>query len=441
MRIAWFTTYGGRSAIADFSHDVVEALGAEHEVELWVPEARGPLRAPVAPIVRFTRNPLALRRLHRADAVVYNVGNDVASHRAVMAVARARPGVVVLHDAVMRHYYGGLVADRSWPAERYLRAVALHHGPQAAQRVARARLPGGDLWSAIDTWEEAPLFAEALAGATGVVVHGAALEERVRAAWAGPVARLALPASPRPPLDPPIAPPPPDPIVLVALGGVTANRRIEDVLAVLAARPELARRVRYVVAGAPGDDRYVRALRERIARERLEDVVRLAGYVPDAELDALLSSAHVFVNLRHPSTEGASASLLTQALTGRPVVVTDGGSFRDVPDDVVAKVPVGDRDALAAVLERLVTDPRERDRLGTAGARWAAAHTPGAYAGGIAAFLDTAAAAAPVLALCDRVGRALAADDDATAERSLAVAAEAIATLAGDHGRAWTTSR
>ena len=438
MRIAWFTTYGGRSAIADFSHDVVEALSAAHEVELWVPEARGPLRAPVAPIVRFTRNPLSLTRLHRADAIIYNVGNDIASHRAVMAVARARPGVVVLHDAVMRHCYGGLVADRTWPAARYLRAVALHHGPRAAERVARERLPGGDLWSAMDTWEEAPLFAEALAGATGAVVHGAALEARVRATWAGPVARLALPASPRPPVGPP---PAGEPVVLVALGGVTANRRIEDVLAVLADRPDLARRVRYVVAGAAGDDRYVDGLREQIARARLEGVVRLTGYVPDGRLDALLASAHVFVNLRHPSTEGASASLLTQAQTGRPVVVTDGGSFRDVPDDVVAKVPVGDRDALAAVLERLVDDAGERERLGTAGARWAMTHTPRAYADGIAAFLAEAGAAAPVLALCDRVGRALAADDDAAAERSVARAAEAIATIAGDHGRAWTTSR
>jgi glycosyltransferase involved in cell wall biosynthesis len=428
VRIAWFTTYGGRSAIADYSRHVVEALATEHDVELWVPEARGPLRAPVAPIVRFTRNPLALARLHRADAIVYNVGNDIASHRAVLAVAGARPGVVVLHDAVMRHYYGGLVADRTWSPERYLRAVSLHHGPAAAEAVAAARIPGGDLWSAADTWEQAPLFAEAIAGAAGVVVHGAALEARVRAAWAGPVARLDLPAHPRAPLPPP---PADEPVVLAGLGGVTANRRIEDVVGVLAARPDLARRVRYVVAGTLADDRYTRALREEIGRAGLGDVVRLAGYVPEAELDELLASAHVFVNLRHPSTEGASASLLAQAQSGRPVIVTDGGSFADVPDDVVLKVPPGDLDALAGALERLVADPGERAGLGAAGRRWAAARTPRAYADGIAAFLTRTAELAPLLALCDRVGRTLAQDDDEDAERSLAAAAAAIATLAG----------
>ncbi len=427
MRIAWFTTYGGRSGIADFSQHVVAALSVDHEVELWVPEGRGRLRAPVAPIVRFARDPLALTRLHRADAIVYNVGNDVASHRAVLAVAGARPGVVVLHDAVMRHYYGGLVADRTWSAARYLRTVGLHHGPRATEAVARARRPGGDLWSAPETWEQAPLFAEALAGATGAVVHNGAMEADVRAAWSGPVARLALPGYPRSPLpDPPHG----DPVVLVGLGGVTANRRIEDVIAVLAARPALARRVRYVVAGAPGDARYGRMLRERIAGDGLEDVVRLLGYVPDDELDGLLASAHAFVNLRHPSTEGASASLLAQASTGRPVVVTDGGSFRDVPADVVAKVPPGDLDALASTLERLVEDPAERVRLGAAGARWAAERTPRAYADGIAAFLTEIAGLAPLLALADRVGRRLAPDDGVAAERSLAAAAEAITTLA-----------
>nr|WP_282600229.1 glycosyltransferase [Patulibacter sp. SYSU D01012] len=215
------------------------------------------------------------------------------------------------------------------------------------------------------------------------------------------------------------------------MGGVTANRRIEDVVAVLAARRDLARRVRYVVAGTLADDRYVRDLRARIARAGLDDVVRLSGYVPDDRLDALLASAHVFVNLRHPSTEGASASLLRQAATGRPVVVSTGGSFRDVPGDVVAKVPPGDLDALAATLERLVADPTGRRRLGAAGARWAATRTPRAYADGIAAFLEETTRLAPLLALGDRVGRALAADDDAGAERSLEAAAEAIATLAG----------
>jgi len=423
MRIAWFTTYSGRSGIAGFSRDVVEALAADHDVELWVPEGRGPVLDPVAPLVRFTRGPHALMRLHRADAVVYNLGNELHRHRAVAAVAAARPGVVVLHDLVMRHFHGGLVADRTWKRERFLRAVALHDGEDAARLVAARRGRGGDLWSAVDTWEAAPMFGEAIAGAAGVVVHSSAQEERVRAAWAGPLARLDLPARPRAWTPPPAAR---DRLALVGIGGVTANRRIEDVVAVLDADRELAARVRYVVAGEHPDPAYARVVRGLVDGAGLGGSVELRGYVAPAELDALMADADAFVNLRHPSTEGASASLMEQTTTGRPVLVYDGGSFRDVPAGAAVKVAPGDREGLAAALRELVADPALRARVGAAGAAWAARRTPRAYADALVAFLATVGEQAPLTALCDRVGRALADLDD---DGSAAAAAQAIETL------------
>jgi glycosyltransferase involved in cell wall biosynthesis len=425
VKIAWLTTYAGRSGIADFSRHVVEALAVDHDVELWVPEATGRLRAPVAPVVRFTRRPLALRRLHAYDAVVYNIGNELPRHRAIAAVARARPGVVILHDVVLRHFYGGLVAEGTWSAERYLRAIALHDGAEAAAAVAARRGPGGDLWSAVDTWEAAPLFGEAIAGALGVVTHSTAQAQRVRATWTGPVAPLWMPTYPR--ARPPAATPVDGQLLLVAVGGLTANRRLEDVVGVLAARPDLARRVRMVVAGEEPDSGYARGLREQIARAGLGDVVRLAGYLPDAALERLMGEAHAFVNLRYPSTEGGSASLMAQLGARRPVVVYDSGSFCDVPAAVAVKVAPGDREALAAAIERLADDPSYRDAVADAGAAWAAERSVGRYASELSAFLAEVSGRAPLVALCDRVGRAVGAGPEAAA--TIDAVSEAIATL------------
>src|SRR5262249_5325960 len=147
-------------------------------------------------VVRFTRTPLALRRLHDFDVVVYNIGNELPRHRAIAAVARARPGVVILHDVVLRHFYGGLVAAGTWAPEPYPSAIALHDGAEAAAEVAARRGPSGDLWSAVDTWDAAPLFGQAIAGALGVVAHSEAQAARVGAGWTGPVARLWMPAYP-----------------------------------------------------------------------------------------------------------------------------------------------------------------------------------------------------------------------------------------------------
>ena len=425
MKIAWLTTYAGRSGIADFSRHVVEALAVDHDVELWVPEATGRLREPVAPIVRFTRRPLALRRLHTYDAVVYNIGNELPRHRAIAAVARARPGIVVLHDVVLRHFHGGQVVEGTWSPERYLRAIALHDGPEAAATVAARRGPGGDLWSAVDTWDAAPLFGEAVAGALGVVTHSTEQAVRVRATWAGPVAPLWMPAYPR--ARPPAASPADGPLLLVAVGGLTANRRLEDVVAVLAARPDLARRVRLVVAGDEPDPVSARDLRDRIARAGLGDVVRLVGYLPDAALERLMGEAHAFVNLRHPSTEGGSASLMAQLAARRPTVVYDSGSFRDVPAAAAVKVAPGDREALAAAIERLADDRSHRDAVAAAGAAWAAERSSRRYAAELSVFLAEVAGRAPLVALCDRVGRAVAPGPGAQA--TIDAASEAIATL------------
>ena len=331
----------------------------------------------------------------------------------------------ILHDVVLRHFYGGLVAEGTWSPERYLRAIALHDGADAAAAVAARRGPGGDLWSAVDTWDAAPLFGEALAGALGVVTHSTAQAERVRATWAGPVAPLWMPAYPR--ARPPVAPPAGGPLLLVAVGGLTANRRLEDVVAVLAARPDLARRVRLVVAGEEPDPRYARDLRDRIARAGLGEVVRLAGYLPDIALERLMGEAHAFVNLRHPSTEGGSASLMAQLAGRRPVVVYDSGSFRDVPAAAAVKVAPGDREALAAAIERLADDPAHRDAVAVAGAGWAAQRSAGRYAAGLSAFLAEVAGRAPLVALCDRVGRAV--GPGAGAEATIDAASTAIATL------------
>jgi glycosyltransferase involved in cell wall biosynthesis len=136
----------------------------------------------------------------------------------------------------------------------------------------------------------------------------------------------------------------------------------------------------------------------------LEPVVQLLGQVSDETLRSYLSHADVCVNLRYPAFEGASASVIEEMLFGKPVIVTDTGFFAELPDECVLKVRPDRGSELTAALERAITDPGFRERLGKAAEQFArrefrADH----YAKEIVDFAWEARTAKPLLGLADQV--------------------------------------
>ncbi|MDP8988202.1 MAG: glycosyltransferase family 4 protein [Actinomycetota bacterium] len=94
------------------------------------------------------------------------------------------------------------------------------------------------------------------------------------------------------------------------------------------------------------------------------------GSVDDAQLDALYRAA---VALALPSRyEGFGLPVLEAMTRGCPVVTTDAACLPEVAGGAAELVPVGDVDALAGALERILSDPDHRERMIAAGRRRAA---------------------------------------------------------------------
>lgn len=101
--------------------------------------------------------------------------------------------------------------------------------------------------------------------------------------------------------------------------------------------------------------------------------VRLLGYVPDADLPAILAGA-----LALPFTssyEGFGFTPLEAMACGCPVITTGVTSIGEVVGDAALLVPVRDVDALAAALRRVATEASLRDDLRRAGLARAAQFT------------------------------------------------------------------
>ncbi|MFQ5944682.1 MAG: glycosyltransferase family 4 protein [Anaerolineae bacterium] len=111
---------------------------------------------------------------------------------------------------------------------------------------------------------------------------------------------------------------------------------------------------------------YAAGVRERLARDGLDDRVHWTGYLVPAEVSGWLMAADLCVL---PYADGASlrrGSLMAALAHGLPVVTTfPSGPVPELVDGVnAALVAPGDAAALAARIEALAASPGERERLG-----------------------------------------------------------------------------
>jgi glycosyltransferase involved in cell wall biosynthesis len=174
--------------------------------------------------------------------------------------------------------------------------------------------------------------------------------------------------------------------VVVTVGHINSNRRVSSVLRVFADDHRLRNQVKYVVVGT----------REPHCDRQLHELIRRHS----------LHHADLCINLRWPTFESGSASLAEEMLYGKPVIVTDSGCYREIPDDCVWKIsPEREVEELAAALRKLVSDSQARRALGARARDFAEKHfRPSLYAAGLLRFAWEVQNLRPVLEMADRLG-------------------------------------
>ena len=300
-----------------------------------------------------------------ADLHLYPLGHS-PSHGFVYRAARARPGVVVLHDWSLHHLVLHETVERG-DVPAYLREMRRAYGETGAfvgRQVARAL--GGDLLPALF-----PLNDRVLEGSLGVVTLSAQTAARVARRLPGRP-QLHLPHH----LSLPVEPPPgraesraqlglpKGAYVVTAPGLATANKRLDVAVRVMARIRADHPEAMLVVAG-PGDPRLPL---EAWAREAgLGDGLRVTGRLELADFERHLAAADVVLALRFPSHGEMSGAVVRALGVGRPVLVSAGSAAADeFPDGVVVPVDPGPREEaeLEAFLRHLRGHPELRDRIG-----------------------------------------------------------------------------
>jgi colanic acid/amylovoran biosynthesis glycosyltransferase len=125
--------------------------------------------------------------------------------------------------------------------------------------------------------------------------------------------------------------------------------------------------VHYIIIG---DGKLKNCLKEMIKQlgSRAKKNIKLAGWQKQDDIIKTLSQAHIFL-LSSVAAEGIPNAIMEAAATGLPIVSTYYGGIPEIVEDNVSGflVPIENSNSLAKKVEKLVTDPRLRIKMGRKG--------------------------------------------------------------------------
>jgi glycosyltransferase involved in cell wall biosynthesis len=357
-----------RNGIADYAYEL-----ARHANEPVIVATRAIGARPCAEHVVLIDDLSFSRDVARKGApTLYHFGNN-PDHAFMVPLFLEWPGVAVVHEFSLQ--YLAEKVDALLPGFLDQQLEAEH--PRTAQRLKRLwRLEG--MKRALDYREIALLGW--LGAARAVIVHshyaarivaGYLPGQRIhvvphfaypaRASFAG-LQRLRYQARARLGIEA-------DALVLSTLGFATRNKQYRAVFdALTRIRVPAGRTLRFLVAGELRPHEY--DLEADLRESGAQPFVRLLGYVPEANIRDVLLASDLVVNLRFPSYGESSGSLARALALGCAALVSDQGSYGELPDAAAIKIPArqdASRD-IQAVIESLLEEP------GALGARRAAAY-------------------------------------------------------------------
>ena len=348
IKLAFFSPLPpARSGIADYSAALLDELGKLVDVEA------------------FSARPSHFDS-RKFDAVLYQVGNN-AHHDFCYETALEHPGVVVVHEANLHHLIADMTIKRGdWNA--YMQAIEQEGGPIAleyAQRV-RALEVGPD-------YEGVPMLRRLLSRSKGAVVHSGCVESELRnAGFEGPVAKIPhgawIPEASRMEYRTRLGLDEVSPLIGI-FGFLKPYKRIAESLRALRRLVRVQPRVKMILVGEPHPEFPLQSIIQSLD---LSASVRLLGFRPLDEFVGYIAASDIVLNLRYPTVGENSGTLMRALGLGKAVIVSEVGSFSELPDDICLKAPVdaAEEDHLFEYLNVLVSRPDLRQQLGARARKW-----------------------------------------------------------------------
>jgi glycosyltransferase involved in cell wall biosynthesis/SAM-dependent methyltransferase len=348
IKVAYFSPLPpARSGIADYSAALLDELKKLVDVEV------------------FASKPLSFNPKN-FDVTLYQVGNNVY-HDFCYETAMDHPGVVVVHEANLHHLIADITIKRGdWDA--YMRAVEQEGSPADlayADRVRRLEV-GPD-------YEGVPMLRQLLSRSKAAIVHSGCVETELRGAgFAGAVDRIPhgawIPQANRSEFRDRLGLDETTPLIGI-FGFLKPYKRIAESLRAFRRLVRVQPSAKMILVGDPHPELQLESL---IRSLDLGLHVRVLGFRPIEEFVGYLAACDIVLNLRYPTVGENSGTLMRALGLGKAVVVSEVGSFSELPETICLKAPVDatEEDHLFEYLNLLISRPEVRKALGARAREW-----------------------------------------------------------------------
>ena len=348
IKVAYFSPLPpARSGIADYSVALLEELKKLVDVKV------------------FASQPPAFNP-QDFDVILYQVGNN-DYHDFCYETALDHPGVVVIHEANLHHLIAAITIKRGdWDA--YMRAVEQEGSEKDllyANRVRRLEV-GPD-------YEGVPMLRQLLSRSQAAIVHSGCVESELRdAGFSGAVARIPhgawIPEANRQDFRERLGLDATTPLIGI-FGYLKPYKRIAESLRAFRRLVRVQPTAKMILVGEPHTELQLDSL---IRSLDLGLHVRVLGFRPIDEFVGYLAACDIVLNLRYPTVGENSGTLMRALGLGKAVIVSEVGSFSELPETICLKAPVdsSEEDHLFEYLDLLVSRPDMRKALGARAREW-----------------------------------------------------------------------
>lgn len=359
-RIAFVTPLPPHSSgVADYSAELLPELSALSEVDVFYVGAE-PQRLPAVRVVGPLSTLDAL--VEGYDVIFLQVSNEPDSFE-MIRFARRHPSVVVMHDLNLSGIYGSAYL-RKGRIHLFLGEILRQEGPYAFWKVfwrfaVRRKSPDP---------HDYRMSSGIAVCAKAVVVHSRATASALNMKR-GKSPVVVLPHG-TPPVDPLSESDiqaareelkiPGDAFVVGAFGALSERKRIRSLLEAVRSLTGHPRLLCCLVG--PASDSW-RALVEEMG---LEHCVRITDRVPMDTFYRYIGICDICVNLRFPWMGEESGPVLRIMASGKPVIVSDIGSFSEMPSEACIHIRTDEHeiDDLTAALTEGLNDGTRLKRIG-----------------------------------------------------------------------------
>jgi glycosyltransferase involved in cell wall biosynthesis len=407
MKINWFSPLPPlRTEIANNTMRVIETLAQKAEVILWTEQEKWSASIDRKfKVITYDHKNINWKKINEADITIYNMGNNPTFHYGIWKVSQQFPGIMILHDIHLQHFFEYIYRHFEKNMSIYSNAMELLYGKNVHEEIDAFN--SGKLHIDILA-SKYPLTSHGAGKSHGVIIHNSTAYDDLCKKVTCPVACLDLPFDCKRDQYPLVKTRNYSrPIRLILFGHIHTNRRLDSVLLALSKYSKDDFRLDIY-----GDVSYPEELDKKIKELSLTSIVKVHNFVSDSELENALSKAHLAINLRYPTMGEASSSQLKIWSFSLPSLVTKVGWYSKIPDTTVKFVTMDNEiNDIQRHLDSIVKDPRPFIEMGKAGFELLMKiHTTSKYARDLVDFSKTIIQCRKRLSLyslTDRVGNIL----------------------------------